>query len=114
MGNQNRKKKLKTAFGIPVNDDQNSLASGNRGPVLMQDFHLLEKLAHFDRERIPERVKHAKGAGAGGYFEVTRYVTKYTKTKFFSEVSKRTEVLARFSMFSGEKGAADGYYYKIS
>ncbi|NOQ20944.1 MAG: catalase, partial [Desulfobacterales bacterium] len=62
------KKTLTTAFGIPVSDDLNSKTAGERGPVLMQDVHLLEKLAHFDRERIPERVVHAKGAGAGGYF----------------------------------------------
>ena len=61
-------KRLTTAFGIPVVDDQNSLTAGERGPVLMQDVHLLEKLGHFDRERIPERVVHAKGAGAHGYF----------------------------------------------
>jgi len=73
----------------------------------MQDVHLLEKLAHFDRERIPERVVHAKGAGAGGYFEVTTDVTKYTKAKFLSEVGKRTEVFARFSTVGGEKGSAD-------
>ena len=73
----------------------------------MQDVHLLEKLAHFDRERIPERVVHAKGAGAGGYFEVTEDVTKYTKAKFLSKVGKRTEVFARFSTVGGEKGSAD-------
>jgi catalase len=101
------KKILSTAFGIPVADDQNSLTAGERGPVLMQDVHLLEKLAHFDRERIPERVVHAKGAGAGGYFEVTEDVTKYTKAKFLSEVGKRTEVFVRFSTVGGEKGSAD-------
>ena len=100
-------KKLTTAFGIPVGDDQNSMTAGPRGPVLMQDAHLLEKLAHFDRERIPERVVHAKGAGAGGYFEVTADVTKYTKAKFLSKVGKRTEVFARFSTVGGEKGSAD-------
>ena len=107
MSNKNLKNKLTTAFGIPVADDQNSLTAGERGPVLMQDVHLLEKLAHFDRERIPERVVHAKGAGAGGYFEVTADVTKYTKAKFLSEVGKRTEVFARFSTVGGEKGSAD-------
>ncbi len=107
MSNKDQKKKLTTAFGIPVSDDQNSFTSGERGPVLMQDVHLLEKLAHFDRERIPERVVHAKGAGAGGYFEVTSDVTKYTKAKFLSEVGKRTEVFARFSTVGGEKGSAD-------
>jgi catalase len=107
MTNKNQNKKLTTAFGIPVADDQNSLTAGERGHVLMQDVHLLEKLAHFDRERIPERVVHAKGAGAGGYFEVTADVTKYTKAKFLSEVGKRTEVFVRFSTVGGEKGSAD-------
>ncbi|MFH1292673.1 MAG: catalase [Pseudomonadota bacterium] len=102
-----KRKTLTTAFGIPVGDDQNSQTAGERGPVLMQDVHLLEKLAHFDRERIPERVVHAKGAGAGGYFEVTADVTKYTKAKFLSEIGKRTEVFARFSTVGGEKGSAD-------
>ncbi|MFH1888080.1 MAG: catalase [Pseudomonadota bacterium] len=101
------KKRLTTAFGIPVADDQNSMTAGPRGPVLMQDVHLLEKLGHFDRERIPERVVHAKGAGAGGYFEVTADVTPYTKAKFLSKVGKRTEVFARFSTVGGEKGSAD-------
>ncbi len=107
MSNDKKKKRLTTAFGIPVGDDQNSLTAGERGPVLMQDVHLLEKLGHFDRERIPERVVHAKGAGAGGYFEVTADVTKYTKAKFLSEVGKKTEVFARFSTVGGEKGSAD-------
>ena len=107
MSNKNQNKKLTTAFGIPVADDQNSLTAGERGPVLIQDVHLLEKLAHFDRERIPERVVHAKGTGAGGYFEVTADVTKYTKAKFLSEIGKRTEVFARFSTVGGEKGSAD-------
>ena len=102
-----KSKILTTAFGSPVGDDQNSLTAGQRGPVLMQDVHLLEKLAHFDRERIPERVVHAKGAGAGGYFEVTENVTQYTKAKFLSKVGKRTEVFARFSTVGGEKGSAD-------
>ncbi len=100
-------KTLTTAFGIPVGDDQNSLTAGPRGPVLMQDMHLLEKLAHFDRERIPERVVHAKGAGAYGYFEVTADVSKWTKAKFLSRVGQRTEVFARFSTVGGEKGSAD-------
>ena len=102
-----KSKILTTAFGSPVGNDQNSLTAGQRGPVLMQDVHLLEKLAHFDRERIPERVVHAKGAGAGGYFEVTENVTQYTKAKFLSKVGKRTEVFARFSTVGGEKGSAD-------
>ena len=100
-------KRMTTAFGRPVNDDQNSLTAGNPGPVLLQDVHLVEKLAHFDRERIPERVVHAKGAGAYGYFELTADVTKYTRAKFLSEVGKRTEVFARFSTVGGERGSAD-------
>jgi catalase len=107
MSNKDQKNKLTTAFGIPVGNDQNSLTAGERGPVLMQDVHLLEKLGHFDRERIPERVVHAKGAGAGGYFEVTKDVTGYTKAKFLSKVGKRTEVFARFSTVGGERGSAD-------
>jgi len=94
-------------FGIPVGEDQHSMTAGRLGPVLMQDTHLLEKLAHFNRERIPERVVHAKGAGAHGYFEVTADVTRYTKAGFLSEVGKRTEVFVRFSTVGGEKGSAD-------
>lgn len=101
------KNKLTTAFGIPVSDDQNSLTAGARGPVLMQDAHLLEKLGHFDRERIPERVVHAKGAGAHGTFEVTADVTGYTKAKFLSKVGKKTDVFVRFSTVGGERGSAD-------
>ena len=98
---------LTTASGAPVDNDQNSLTAGHRGPVLLQDVHLMEKLAHFNRERIPERVVHAKGAGAWGYFEVTSDVTQYTRARFLSEVGKRTEVFARFSTVGGEKGSAD-------
>lgn len=98
---------LTTGFGKPVDDDQNSLTAGPGGPILMQDVHLLEKLGHFDRERIPERVVHAKGAGAHGYFEVTADVTGYTKAAFLSEVGKKTDVFVRFSTVGGEKGSAD-------
>ncbi|WP_114858730.1 catalase [Azospirillum brasilense] len=98
---------LTTAAGIPVADNQNSLTAGPRGPVLMQDFHLIEKLAHFNRERIPERVVHAKGAGAYGVFRVTRDVTPYTAARFLSEIGKETEVFLRFSTVGGEKGSAD-------
>jgi catalase len=100
-------KKLTTGFGKPVEDDQNSLTAGWPGPVLMQDVHLLDKLAHFDRERIPERVVHAKGAGAYGYFEVGADVTRWTRARFLSKVGKRTEVFVRFSTVGGEKGSAD-------
>jgi catalase len=100
-------KKLTTNFGRPVDDDQNSITVGIPGPTILEDIHLAEKLAHFNRERIPERVVHAKGAGAGGYFEVTHDVTKYTGAKFLSDIGKRTEVFARFSTVGGEKGSAD-------
>jgi len=98
---------LTTADGIPVADNQNSLTAGERGPVLIQDFHLIEKLAHFNRERIPERVVHAKGAAAFGTFTVTQDITRYTKAKVFSEIGKQTQVLLRFSTVGGEKGSAD-------
>jgi len=101
------KKKLTTASGMPVDDDQNTLTAGPHGPALMQDVHLMEKLAHFNRERIPERVVHAKGAGAHGYFECTAEMSEYTRAKFLSEVGKKTEVFARFSTVGGEKGSAD-------
>ena len=101
------RKKLTTAAGIPVDDNQTSLTSGARGPTLLQDHHLLEKLAHFNRERIPERVVHAKAAGAFGTFTVTHDITRYTKAKVFSEIGKKTEVLGRFSTVAGEKGSAD-------
>ncbi len=101
------KETLTTNQGAAVSDDQNSLTVSNNGPVIFQDVHLIEKLAHFNRERIPERIVHAKGAGAGGYFELTKDVSKYTKAKFLSEVGKRTEVFVRFSTVGGEKGSAD-------
>ena len=101
------KKTLTTGFGMPVDNDLNSMTAGPKGPVLIEDVHLIEKLAHFDRERIPERVVHAKGAGAHGYFEVTRDVTKHTRAKFLSAVGKKTEVFVRFSTVGGEKGSAD-------
>lgn len=101
------KKPLTTSQGAPVRDDLNSMTAGERGPVLAQDIHLFDKLAHFDRERIPERVVHAKGAGAWGYFEVTHDVTKYTRAKFLSQIGKKTEVFTRFSTVGGEKGSAD-------
>jgi catalase len=99
--------KLTTADGYPVADDGNSLTAGSRGPVVMEDFHLMEKLAHFNRERIPERVVHAKGAGAFGTFTVTQDITQYTKAKLFAEIGKQTPVLARFSTVGGELGSAD-------
>lgn len=103
----NEKIKLTTSWGAPVGDNQNSMTAGSRGPTLIQDVHLLEKLAHFNRERVPERVVHAKGAGAHGYFEVTNDIKKYTKANFLSEVGKRTPLFVRFSTVAGENGSAD-------
>jgi catalase len=102
-----KEKKLTTAAGIPVGDNQNSLTAGKRGPTLIQDHHLLEKLSHFNRERIPERVVHAKAAGAHGVFTVTNDITNYTKATLFSKVGKKTEMFGRFSTVAGEKGSAD-------
>ena len=99
---------LTTSVGSPVSNDQASLTTGPReGYTLMQDAHLMEKLAHFDRERIPERVVHAKGAGAFGYFEVTNDLSAYTRARFLSAVGKKTDVFVRFSTVGGEKGSAD-------
>jgi catalase len=100
------KNRFTTNQGAQISDDQNSLTADERGPVLLQDVNLIEKLAHFNREWTPERVVHAKGAGAGGYFEGTNNVTKYTKAKFLSEIGKRTEVFVRFYTVGGEKGSA--------
>ncbi|RSD25031.1 catalase KatA [Mesobacillus subterraneus] len=102
-----QKNHLTTSWGAPVGDNQNSMTAGQRGPTLIQDVHLLEKLAHFNRERVPERVVHAKGAGAHGYFEVTNDVTRYTKAAFLSEVGKKTPLFIRFSTVAGELGSAD-------
>ncbi|KAF9295984.1 hypothetical protein BGZ74_010530 [Mortierella antarctica] len=98
---------LTTSNGNPVEDNQNSITAGQYGPILLQDFALIDKLSHFDRERIPERVVHAKGAGAHGYFEVTHDISKYTKAKFLNRVGKRTPLFTRFSTVGGEKGSAD-------
>lgn len=100
-------KKLTTAAGCPVVDNQNSMTAGPRGPVLLQDVWLLEKLAHFDREVIPERRMHAKGSGAYGTFTVTHDITRYTRAKLFSQIGKQTELFARFTTVAGERGAAD-------
>lgn len=102
-----KKKILTTAAGIPVPDNQTSLTAGERGPILLQDHYLLEKLAHFNRERIPERVVHAKAAGAHGTFTVTHDITKYTKASIFSQIGKKTAMVGRFSTVAGEKGSAD-------
>src|SRR5713101_5833380 len=102
-----RKPTLTTAAGIPVGDNQNSLTAGPRGPLLVQDWQLFEKHAHFNRERIPERVVHAKGSGAYGSLTITQDITRYSKAKLFSEVGKKTECFLRFSTVAGERGAAD-------
>jgi len=98
---------LTTGAGNPVPDNQNSITAGPRGPVLMQDFYLLEKLAHQNRERIPERTVHAKGSAAFVRSPSPKDIAKYTKAKVFSKVGKTTEAFLRFSTVAGERGAAD-------
>ncbi|MDF6017975.1 catalase [Streptomyces sp. JH34] len=98
---------LTTESGAPVADNQNSATAGAGGPILIQDQHLLEKLARFNRERIPERVVHARGSGAYGYFEVTDDVTGFTRADFLSEVGRRTETFIRFSTVADSLGGAD-------
>jgi len=107
MNMSQKTKTLTTATGAPVADNQNSLTAGPRGPVVLEDFHLLEKLAHFNRERIPERVVHAKGSGAFGEFVVTKDISKLTKAKLFSSIGKKTPIFLRFSTVGGEMGSAD-------
>ena len=98
---------MTTSAGAPIADNQNSLTAGPMGPVLLQDHHLIEKLAHQNRERIPERVVHAKGWGAYGELRVTNDITRFTRASVFSEVAKPTPLLVRFSTVAGESGAAD-------
>ena len=98
-------KQLTTGAGIPIGDNQNIQTVGPRGPLLVEDFQVFEKNAHFNRERIPERVVHAKGAGAYGYVIVKADVTKWTKARLFSEIGKKTEAFFRFSTVAGEKCA---------
>lgn len=100
-------KTLTTSAGAPVSDNQNSLTAGAHGPVLLQDYQLIEKLAHQNRERIPERPVHAKGWGAYGTLTITNDIAQYSKAALFSEVGKQTEMIARFSTVAGELGAAD-------
>src|SRR5699024_4300509 len=104
---KDKKKKLSSVSGRPIAENQNVKTAGPRGPMLLEDFWFLEKLAHFDREVIPERRMHAKGSGAFGKFTVTNDIAKYTKAKIFSEIGKETKVFARFSTVAGERGAAD-------
>lgn len=101
------KKKLTSVSGRPIAENDNVKTAGRRGPMLLEDFWFLEKLAHFDREVIPERRMHAKGSGAFGTFTVTHDITKYTRARIFSEIGKKTNMFARFSTVAGERGAAD-------
>lgn len=102
-----KKRQLTSETGRPIPDNQNVETAGPRGPMLMQNAWYIEKLAHFNRERIPERVVHAKGSGAFGTFTVTNDITRYTKAKLFSEVGKKTELFARFSVVAGSLGDSD-------
>jgi len=99
--------KLTNNFGAPIPDNEHSLSAGERGPLLLQDYFLVEKLAHFDRERIPERVVHAKGAGAFGYFESSADMSTHTRAHLFGAPGRKTPVVVRFSTVGGEKGSAD-------
>jgi catalase len=98
---------LTTNQGLRINDDQNSLKAGERGPTLLEDFQLREKIMHFDHERIPERIVHARGSGAHGYFELTESMSEYTKAKFLQTPGTRTPVFTRFSTVAGSRGSSD-------
>ena len=98
---------MTTEFGNPVADNQHSLTAGPRGPMLMQDVALVEKMAHFNRERVPERVVHAKGYGAHGTFTVTHDISRYTRAKLFGQVGNTCPMFSRFSTVGGESGSAD-------
>ncbi|MEG1838102.1 MAG: catalase, partial [Bacteroidaceae bacterium] len=102
-----KKNKLTTQAGAPVADNQNIQTAGPHGPALMQNAWYMEKLAHFNRERIPERVVHAKGSGAFGTLTITHDISRYTKAAIFSEINKKTDLFIRFSTVAGERGAAD-------
>ncbi|MEM6049287.1 catalase [Erwinia sp. P7711] len=101
------KKGLTTAAGAPVAHNNNAMTAGRRGPMLLQDVWFLEKLAHFDREVIPERRMHAKGSGAYGTFTVTQDITRFSRAKIFSDIGKKTDLFMRFSTVAGERGGAD-------
>ena len=98
---------MTTNHGVPVSDDQNSLKAGPRGPTLLEDFVLREKIHHFDHERIPERIVHARGSGAHGYFELTESLADYTTAKILTEVGEKTELFTRFSTVAGGAGSVD-------
>jgi len=99
--------RLTTNQGVPIGDNQNSLKAGLRGPTLLEDFILREKITHFDHERIPERIVHARGSAAHGYFEAYKALPKYTRAAPFAEAGKRTPVFVRFSTVAGERGSVD-------
>jgi hypothetical protein len=107
MNEQSKRPPLVHASGTPVTDNFNIQTAGPRGPALLQDVWLVEKLAHFAREVIPERRMHAKDSGAYGTFTVTHDITRFTKAKIFSKIGKQTPMFARFSTVAGERGAAD-------
>ena len=107
MSKRNQAPATTTDAGSPVESDQHSLTVAANGPVLLQDAYLIEKLAHFVRERVPDRVYHVKGGGAFGYFEVTADVTQWTKAAFLGKVGKLTPMLVRFSSVAGEEGYPD-------
>ncbi|MCS3869528.1 catalase [Chryseobacterium ginsenosidimutans] len=107
LSTSNENEKLTTNQGLKINNNQDSLKSGERGPSLLEDFILREKITHFDHERIPERIVHARGSGAHGVFKLNKSLEKYTKAKFLSEVGKETPVFVRFSTVAGSKGSTD-------
>jgi catalase len=106
-GGQKSRPVTTTDAGIPAPSDEHSLTVGPGGPILLQDHYLIQKMAQFNRERVPERVVHAKGGGAHGFFEVTEDVTQWTRANFLSTKGKRTPVFARFSTVAGEQGSPD-------
>lgn len=107
MAEKDDKKKLFSVSGRPIAENQNVKTAGKRGPMLLEDFWFLEKMAHFDREVIPERRMYAKGSGAFGRFKVTHDISRFSRAKLFSEIGKETPVFVRFSTVAGERGAAD-------
>ncbi|MDH3251597.1 MAG: catalase [Ignavibacteria bacterium] len=107
MNEKEKKRRLTTASGKPYVEHENTMSVGPRGPLLLQDYVYHEKMAHFNRERIPERIVHAKGTGAFGTFTVTHDISKYTRAKVFNKIGKQTRIFARFSTVGGEKGSAD-------
>lgn len=100
-------KKMTTNQGLRISEDEHSLKAGTRGPTLMEDFHFREKMTHFDHERIPERIVHARGSGAHGYFQVYEPMAEYTKAKFLQDPSVKTPVFVRYSTVAGSRGSAD-------